>query len=186
MGQASRKKDKPISGRSNVSRSLREGALFVFGAVALYLAFSLGSYHSADPGWSHGGVATQIENIGGVAGAWFADVCLILFGYFSYIFPIMVAYSGWLLFKGCEQEESLSPAELGLRGAGFVLTVMAGCGLATLHFGSPTELPLNPGGILGEVVGSTLVAPFSFVGATLFLLALFLTGVTLFTGLSWS
>jgi S-DNA-T family DNA segregation ATPase FtsK/SpoIIIE len=185
LGQASRKKDKPISGRSNVSRGLREGALFVFGAVALYLAFSLGSYHSADPGWSHSGVATQIENIGGVAGAWFADVCLILFGYFSYLFPIMVAYSGWLLFKGREQEEALSSTELGLRGAGFVLTVMAGCGLATLHFGSPTELPLNPGGILGEVVGSTLVAPFSFVGATLFLLALFLTGVTLFTGLSW-
>ena len=45
-------------------------------------------------------------------------------------------------------------------------------------------LPLSGGGILGEV-GKGLAGPFNMVGATLFWLALFLTGVTLFTGLSW-
>ncbi len=168
-----------------MARGLREGALFVFGAIALYLAVSLGSYTQNDPGWSHSGVAGAVQNIGGVAGAWFADVFLYLFGYFSYLFPVMVAYSGWLLFKGRKQEEAVPLHEFGLRAGGFVLTVTAGCGLATLHFGSPTALPLNAGGILGDVVGSALSAPFSFVGATLFLIALFLTGVTLFTHLSW-
>ncbi len=186
MGQAVRKKDKPGDGNnSHAAKGLREGALFVFGAIALYLAVSLGSYSQTDPGWSHSGVVSVVENTGGVAGAWFADVFLYLFGYFSYLFPIMVAYSGWLLFKGREQDDVVPMAEFGLRSGGFVLTVTAGCGLATLHFGSPTELPLNAGGILGDVIGSGLVAPFSFLGATLFLLALFLTGVTLFTGLSW-
>ena len=185
MGQAVRKKDKPGVANNHAAKGLREGALFVFGAIALYLAVSLGSYTQTDPGWSHSGVASVVENVGGVAGAWFADVFLYLFGYFSYLFPIMVGYSGWLLFRGRKQDDVLPMAEFGLRAGGFVLTVTAGCGLATLHFGSPTALPLNAGGILGDVIGNGLVAPFSFVGATLFLLALFLTGVTLFTGLSW-
>jgi S-DNA-T family DNA segregation ATPase FtsK/SpoIIIE len=46
-------------------------------------------------------------------------------------------------------------------------------------------LPAGTGGVLGSVIGNGLVGLFSQVGATLFLLALFLTGVTLFTGLSW-
>ncbi len=184
LGQAV-KKGKLGAAKSHAAKGLREGALFIFSAIALYLAVSLGSYTQTDPGWSHSGVASVIENTGGVAGAWFADVFLYLFGYFSYLFPIMVAYSGWLLFKGRKQADAIPMSEFGLRCAGFVLTVAAGCGLATLHFGAPTELPLNAGGILGDVIGSALVAPFSFLGATLFLLALFLTGVTLFTGLSW-
>ncbi len=166
-------------------KGLREGALFVFGAIALYLLVSLASYHSTDPGWSHQGVANGVANIGGSAGAWFADIFLYLFGYFSYLFPIMVAFSGWLLYMGRKPEHALKSFEYGMRALGFVLTLTAGCGIAALHFGSPTELPLNAGGILGEVIGNGLAAPFSFVGATLFLLALFLTGVTLFTGLSW-
>ena len=185
MGQAVRKKDKQAPASQQMIRGLREGALFVFGAIALYLAVSLGSYTANDPGWSHSGVTGGVQNIGGVAGAWFADVFLYLFGYFSYLFPVMVAYSGWLLFKGRKPDEAIPLHEFGLRAGGFVLTVTAGCGLATLHFGSPTALPLNAGGILGDVVGGALVAPFSFVGATLFLIALFLTGVTLFTHLSW-
>jgi len=184
LGQAV-KKGKPGAAKNHAAKGLREGALFVFGAIALYLAVSLGSYTQTDPGWSHSGVVSVVENTGGVAGAWFADVFLYLFGYFSFLFPIMVAYCGWLLFKGRRQDDAVPMAEFGLRSGGFVLTVTAGCGLATLHFGSPTELPLNAGGILGDVIGSGLVAPFSFLGATLFLLALFLTGVTLFTGLSW-
>jgi S-DNA-T family DNA segregation ATPase FtsK/SpoIIIE len=75
---------------------------------------------------------------------------------------------------------------LAVRWAGFLLTVASGCGLATLHFHiEPGTLPLDAGGVFGNLVGSNLAALFSFLGATLFLLALFLSGVTLFTGLSW-
>ncbi len=159
--------------------------MLVFSAVALYLLVSLVSYHATDPGWSHSGAVKGLENAGGVVGAWFADVFLYLFGYLAYLFPTMVAYSGWLLFKGRKEEDATSLAEFSLRGGGFLLMLTAGCALGTLHFGAPTELPLNAGGILGEVVGGALEGLFSFVGATLLLVALFLTGVTLFTGLSW-
>ncbi len=185
LGQAVKQAAKTSRSSSQAFKGLREGALFVFSAVALYLLVSLASYHATDPGWSHSGAVNGLENAGGVVGAWFADVFLYLFGYLAYLFPVMVAYSGWLLFKGRKEGAATSLAEFSLRGAGFVLTLAAGGALATLHFGAPTELPLNAGGILGEVVGNRLMELFSFVGATLLLVALFLTGVTLFTGLSW-
>lgn len=169
-----------------VSRGLREGALLVLGAIAVYLLISLVTYHPSDPGWSHTGMTDKVENSGGVAGAWFADVFLYLFGYFAYLFPVMVGIGGWLLYKEQAEDRAQALQHLGLQMAGFVLTMMAGSGLATLRFSSKApDLPLNSGGILGDVVGGALAGAFSPTGATLFLLALFLTGVTLFTGLSW-
>jgi S-DNA-T family DNA segregation ATPase FtsK/SpoIIIE len=98
----------------------------------------------------------------------------------------MVGIGGWLLYKEQAEDRAQALQHLGLQMAGFVLTMMAGSGLATLRFSSEApDLPLNSGGILGDVVGGALAGAFSPIGATLFLLALFLTGVTLFTGLSW-
>jgi S-DNA-T family DNA segregation ATPase FtsK/SpoIIIE len=168
-----------------MSRGIREGGLLVLGAVAVYLLMSLASYDPGDPGWSRSGAGGRIVNIGGMAGAWFADAFLFLFGYLAYLFPLMVAYSAWLLYRGRTVEARASGRELALRGLGFVLTVTAGAGLATLYAMDPLSLPINGGGVLGEVVAKGLVKPFNAVGAALFLLALFLAGVTLFTGLSW-
>jgi S-DNA-T family DNA segregation ATPase FtsK/SpoIIIE len=47
------------------------------------------------------------------------------------------------------------------------------------------ELPLSTGGILGQEVGDTLLIMLGNSGATLLFLAIFLAGITLFTGLSW-
>jgi len=168
-----------------MSRGLREGGLFVLSAVAVYLLMSLASYHSTDPGWSRSGSGDKIANIGGVAGAWFADAFLFLFGYLAYLFPLMVGYSAWLLYRGRDLDARANRRELALRGIGFALTTAAGAGLATLYAMDPLSLPLNGGGVLGEVVAKGLVNSFNAAGAALFLLALFLTGVTLFTGLSW-
>ncbi len=170
---------------NHMNRGLREGGLFVLGAIAIYLLISLASYSSGDPGWSRSGSGKQIANIGGVAGAWFADVFLFLFGYLAYLVPLMVAYTAWLIYRGRRAEAGSNGREAALRGIGFALTIAAGAGLATLYAMNPLSLPLNGGGVLGDVVSNGLVKPFNAVGASLFLLALFLTGVTLFTGLSW-
>ena len=165
---------------------MREGALIVLSAIAVYLLVSLLTYHNSDPGWSHSGLRGPVSNVGGVAGAWFADVFLYLLGFLAYLFPIMVGYSGWLVFRGRGADGDIDYHTLALRWLGFLLTVGAGCGLASLHFDiSAGVLPLSAGGILGDLIAAGLSEPFSFVGATLFLLALFLAGMTLFTGLSW-
>lgn len=190
MAQAIKKKNGNDNTRSlltgHVTRGLREGALFMFLALALYLLVSLVTYDPADPGWSHIGPSGEIANAGGVAGAWFADVFLYLFGYLAYLIPVMAGYTGWMIFRERSLNGNLDVHQIILRWFGFFVTLGAGTGLATLHFTVlPGTLPLNAGGVLGDLVGKALVGAFSFLGATLFLLALFLGGVTLFTGLSW-
>ena len=172
---------------THIQLRIREGALFVFAAVAVYLLMSLLSYDTNDPAWSHSTTTTEVVNIGGLVGAWLADVLLYLFGYLALLFPLMIGYSGWLLYRGrITDQVRLQPAQIVLIGLGFIVTLASGCGLATLHIVAPAEvLPANPGGILGNLMESLLVRPFSFIGATLFLLTLFLAGITLATGLSW-
>lgn len=170
---------------AHMTRGLREGALIIFGAIALYLLTALSTYNPQDPGWSHSETAATITNAGGVLGAWFADIFLYLFGFLAYLVPVGVAFFGWLLFTGRNQETRFDLRHGALRALGFFLTLGAGAGLAKLHFADIVPLPVGPGGVLGDVVGNGLVSIVNPLGGTLFLLALFLTGVTLLTSLSW-
>ena len=88
MAQARRTKSTKNSEKSAViatqlQRGLREGAMLVLMALAMFLFTALITYHSADPGWSYTGSREAIHNAGGVVGAWFADVLYNLFGYLS-------------------------------------------------------------------------------------------------------
>jgi S-DNA-T family DNA segregation ATPase FtsK/SpoIIIE len=186
LAQARRKKAETPKINPQVSKGLREGMLFILSALAVYFFLSLITYNPDDPGWSHRGPSDAVSNFGGVVGAWFADIFLYLFGVMAYLFPLMVGFSGWLVYRGRTPTGGIDVHVLSIRWAGFLLTVASGCGLATLHFHvEPGSLPLDAGGVFGNLVGQNLASLFSFLGATLFLLALFLTGVTLFTGLSW-
>ncbi len=170
----------------HVSRGLREGLLFLLLAVAIYLLAALVSYHPNDPGWSYSGTGQPVQNLGGVAGAWLSDVLLYLFGYMAYLFPIMVAFSGWLAWRWQRLDGRFHWGVVGFRAAGFVLTLVSGAGLAALHVDAiPQTVPLHAGGIVGDLTGGFLDLAFNFLGATLLLLALFLASVTVFTGLSW-
>lgn len=142
------------------------------------------SYDPADPGWTHTGTNELVGNLGGTVGAYFADLFFFLFGYLAYLSPLMVAYSGWLIYEGKLENGQIDYRTLGVRWAGFLLTLGAGCGLATLHFQSGF-MPSFAGGILGDLSGNGFVSVFSFVGATLLLLALFFAGITIFSGFSW-
>ncbi len=169
-----------------VGRRLREGVLLLLVAIAAYFLLSLVDYSPADPGWSYTGSREQVENAGGPLGAWFADVLFSLFGVFAYLFPLMIAWSGWLLFKERTVDESLNLHMFAWRWIGFFLTLAAGSALASLHISGPgLGLPGQGGGILGTFLQELLVSMLSFAGSTLLLLALFFAGFTLFSGVSW-
>ncbi len=178
----------PLS--ANVIRGIKESVFFLFIAISLYLFIALFTYSPADPSWSHS-ISGKIDpgklyNLGGLFGAWFADVFLYLFGYLGFLFPVMILYSGWLVYRGRNEQEVFHGWHFSLRTLGFMLTIIAGTGISSLHFIHPAvNFPLNAGGILGQVVTTQLQQWFSFVGTTLLLLTLFLIGITLFTGLSW-
>ncbi len=170
----------------HVARGLREGALFLLLALAAYLLVALLTYSPADPGWSYSAKVREIHNAGGITGAYFADISLYLFGYLAYLVPAMIAIGAWQIYTWQRSQVAVRWGVLALRFIGFLATVLAGAALATMHFRAlPNTVPLTSGGVLGDVVSTALIGAFSFVGATLFALAVFLGGVTLFTGLSW-
>ncbi len=166
------------------ARSLREGILLLCVALTLYLLVSLVSYHAGDPGWSRTGLGEPVRNLGGRVGAWFSDLCFSLLGYLAYLIPLMVSYSGYLVFRDRFRGNGLNPAELALRWIGFGMAVTAGCGLAALYLHGG-YLPLGAGGMLGNLVGDGLAKVTGSVGATLIFLGFLFAGITLSTGLSW-
>jgi S-DNA-T family DNA segregation ATPase FtsK/SpoIIIE len=167
-----------------VARSLREGTLWVLLALALLLLLALVSYHDHDRGFSDTGGLGPVGNWIGPVGAWVASFFLLLFGRPAYLFPVMLAYAGWLVHTNQSLPDSRSRINTLLRAVGFVLTLVTSCGLATLHW-SGAGLPNSAGGVLGELAGRGGARGLSFLGATLLLLGLWLAGVALFLGVSW-
>lgn len=187
MAQARRTKESSnLSGLTiHISRGLREAALFVLLAIALFLFIALVTYSIEDPGWSHTGPREVIHNAAGVVGAWFADVLFYLLGYLAFLLPVMIAYSGWLVLRGRTGDGEIDFKIIGIRWLGFFMTLATGCALASLHFVAGSSMPLDGGGILGRWLGDDLASVLGLLGSTLLLLAVFLAGITVFSGLSW-
>ena len=162
---------------------MRESAFFVLLTAALYVLLSLTSHHP-DDAWAQTGGGGGIRNVGGQWGAWIADVGFLTFGYLAYLFPVMLAYAGWILLRGARREPP-TWAEWALRLGGFLLVVGAGAALATMHFGGVEGLPQGAGGILGQTLAGAVRSPLGHLGSTLLLLAFVFAGLTLFTGMSW-
>ncbi len=156
----------------------------MLGAIALLLLLALVSYHAHDPGFADTGEPGPVGNWIGPIGAWLAGFFLFLFGRPAYLFPVMLAYSGWLVHADQSLPDMRSRVNTLLRALGFVLTLLTSCGLATLHW-SGEGLPNSAGGVLGQLVGTGSARGLSFLGATLLLLGLWLAGVALFLGMSW-
>ncbi len=171
---------------SKFEQRLREAGMLISFALASYMLVSLVSYDRGDPAWSHSGVNTQTANFGGSAGAWLSDLLLYLFGFMAFLLPIMLIYNGIILVRTQIKSEEDRYQMLAVRWSGFALTLISGCALSSLHFaiGAGT-MPLDAGGILGQISGLNFSNSMGFLGATVLHLALFLSGLTLFTGLSW-
>jgi S-DNA-T family DNA segregation ATPase FtsK/SpoIIIE len=169
-----------------VNQRLREAGMLLSFALAGYFLVAMFSYDALDPSWSHSGSNREISNFGGTAGAWIADLTFYLFGFLAFLLPIMLIYNGMILVR----MRNLSPEDryqlLVIRWSGFVLTLISGCALSSIHFSvEPGTMPLDAGGILGQITGNYFSQGLGFIGATVMHLALFLAGLTLFTGLSW-
>jgi S-DNA-T family DNA segregation ATPase FtsK/SpoIIIE len=169
-----------------IALRLREGAFIGLVAVAIYLTLALVSFDKADPGWTYTGANETVNNIVGASGAWVADVFLFFFGFLAYLFPAMLAWQAWQLFRDREEANEFNWPIFIFRGVGLTLTILAGTAIAAMHFYTSGEiLVYGSGGVLGTEIAELLIPVFSYVGATLFLLSLFLFGLTAFLDISW-
>lgn len=167
-----------------VVRTLREGALYVFGAFALILWFALFTYDAGDPGFSQASSAGEIQNGVGRVGAHAADLLFNLFGRPAYLFVVMVFYFGWMIYREQRTQQMLTRADFALRFAGFLATLVTSCALATLHFSS-VGFRETAGGIVGQLVGGSLQSVMKMLGASTLLFFLWLASLSLFLGISW-
>lgn len=169
---------------AQVVRTLREGALWVFGAFALILWVALFSYDAADPGFSQATSSAEVSNAIGRVGAYIANLLFYLFGRPAYLFTVMVLYLGWMIFNEQKTQQPLTRADFALRFAGFIATLVISCALATLHFSS-LGFPQSAGGVVGQVVGNGMVSVMKLLGASTLLFFLWLASISLFLGISW-
>ena len=180
MTQAKYKQPQEKIGNPRIKRRVSEAILIIIIAIAAFLLLALCTYNHTDPGWSHTGVTTAVANKGGYVGAWLADVLFCSFGYIAYLFPLLLIYAALmpLLQRGFNYSLTI------IRVLGFLLILVTASTLASLYF-TTHYLPEGAGGIIGDLLDNVMVSTFSQFGASLLLTALLLTGITLFSGLSW-
>ncbi len=167
-------------------RIVKEGMLIGLALVSLYLLLAMFSYDAADPGWSRTGENRQIQNLGGPFGAWLSDVFFSLFGYMAYLFPVMLTWRTWMVFRERSYQQDIDWLMLGLRCVGLVLVMLSGTALAVMHYSTgDSVLPYSNGGLMGAAVADWVHGAFSYTGGTLLLLGLFLFGLTIFADISW-
>jgi len=165
-------------------RGLREIALLGFFAVALFFLIALITFSNEDAGWTHSGAVQTVTNACGVFGAWLADFTLSFFGLIAYLFPVIISWHGYLFYSQANQRQQ--KMTIALQWLGSIATIVSGAALLYLYvLRVGVELPGSTGGILGQETGDAVLILFGNSGATLFLIVLLLSGITLATDLSW-
>lgn len=167
---------------SGVQRVLEVG-LLLCGAFAIFLFLALASFNPADPSWSQTAYEGNIHNAAGAIGAWFADALLFAFGFVAYLIPFGLASLGYMMFRQPHKLLELDYLAVGLRLIGLVLTLVGASALAALNFSDIYSF--SAGGVVGDVISSSLLPYFNLIGTTLLLLTFLCTGLTLVTGISW-
>ncbi|RTR37545.1 DUF87 domain-containing protein [Shewanella canadensis] len=175
-------KGNSIKTLSGVQRLL-EGGLIICCMLATYVLLALSSFYSSDPGWSQSHFEGEIQNVTGAVGAWTADVLFYFFGYTAYLIPIIMALTGWLLFKRTHKLLEIDYFSVGLRLIGFLLIVFSLAALASMNANDIYEF--SAGGVAGDVIRDAMLPYFNKLGTTLLLLCFVGAGFTLLTGISW-
>ncbi len=165
---------------------MREAKWLILVAVAGYLLLIFATFHRGDPGWSHSATGGVARNAGGVVGALVSDVALYLFGLSAYWWVALCVYVVVWGYRRLNGTRLIDRRPLVLALAGFAVLLVSSAALERLRLHSlPVELPLAPGGLIGNLVGAQTGAALGFTGATLVLLTLAAIGFSLFTGISW-
>ena len=161
--------------RTWLERALREGCLWLCLALGLLMFVALISHV---PDAVDAGVAGT--NMIGTAGAAFAGLAFALAGSASYLFPVaVIGFSAWYLAPSRTRADWSWP-DAGVRAGGLVLVVICGCGLLEI-----SALGGLGGGLIGIWLDDVSTPVLGRMGAWVVLLVLWMTGVTLITGLSW-
>ncbi|MEO8006535.1 MAG: DNA translocase FtsK 4TM domain-containing protein [Betaproteobacteria bacterium] len=169
-----------------IAALLRESWWLLLIGAALYLVLILVTYNESDPGWSHQSSSGQVVNAGGKAGAWIADIALYVFGLSAWWGVLLLIGAVVYGYRRIETVPESDRRSLIVAGIGFLVLITASSAFEALRLYSlQAQLPLMPGGVLGELVSGLMSRGFGFTGSTMILLILWGVGLSLVSGLSW-
>lgn len=162
------------------SKNIVREAITIFGAfIAVYVYISLFSYEpSAD--------FADATNLGGQIGAIIAHYLLLVFGNSAFIITAILVYALWS-FVGMIRDKASAKYVLPSSMMGLVLLLISICGLEALRlYSNAQQLPFQrSGGIVGMGVAKTLYDLLGFHGASLILIGLCASSLSLFIMFSW-
>ncbi|EGR1748854.1 TPA: DNA translocase FtsK 4TM domain-containing protein [Vibrio parahaemolyticus] len=175
--------EEPQSSRLNGFQRLKECCFIVGVLSSVLLAVALFTFSPADPSWSQTAWGGEIDNAGGLFGAWLADTLFFTFGSLAYPIPFLLAAAAWVICRKRGEDEPIDFMLWGTRLLGLTVLIMTSCGLADTNFDDIWYF--SSGGVVGDVLSSLALPTLNVLGTTLVLLFLWGAGFTLFTGISW-
>ncbi|HCG8023982.1 TPA: DNA translocase FtsK 4TM domain-containing protein [Vibrio parahaemolyticus] len=175
--------EEPQSSRLNGFQRLKECCFIVGVLSSVLLAVALFTFSPADPSWSQTAWGGEIDNAGGLFGAWLADTLFFTFGSLAYPIPFLLAAAAWVICRKRGEDEPIDFMLWGTRLLGLTALIMTSCGLADINFDDIWYF--SSGGVVGDVLSSLALPTLNVLGTTLVLLFLWGAGFTLFTGISW-
>ena len=177
-------------GQNRAARLLAEARWILGALAALGLAAVLLTYSKADPAYTHSVAATSVANIGGRAGAWVADVALLVFGLSAYLLVFGMAIAVVRGFRrlhrtsaGADPLDDDLPAWA--HALGFLLLLLGALGLESLRLASLTVTLPAGAGVLGGLIARGANAVIGTTGATVAFLTAIAIGLSLFLDFSW-
>ena len=162
---------------------VREIALVLLLALAVYVFLAIASYSEHDPAWSFSGTDLTVTNLVGKSGALVADIILYLFGRISYLLPLALVVAGVKVLRPAPKPWTWPL--FGIRSCGWLAVVVSACVLACLHVAPTTVLRAGPGGIVGDALASMGLPVLGWVGLTLIALVMLMIGAQAALGFSW-
>ncbi len=175
--------EEPQSSRLNGFQRLKECCFIVGVLSSVLLAVALFTFSPADPSWSQTAWGGEINNAGGLFGAWLADTLFFTFGSLAYPLPILLVAGAWVICRKRGADEPIDLMLWGTRILGLTVLILTSCGLADINFDDIWYF--SSGGVVGDVLSSLALPTLNILGTTLVLLFLWGAGFTLFTGISW-
>ena len=167
--------------KKHIKTSEISGTLLIL--LSLFLLISLISYDSQDPSWaSTASSQTKVKNFAGKAGASSAEILLQIFGFTSFLIPILLFYLGVQAIFPKEQKRLLSKTG----GAVFLLFILSALVSALFPETNWRGARVLSGGLAGNILSSFLIRFFNHTGTVLLLFGLIILFLIFSTHLSLS
>ena len=163
------------------NKRLNELVGFLCITLAVLMALALISYSPKDAAWNVSAPdGAPTRNWIGPVGAYGSDALFQLFGYAAFLLPAALLALGW---RWC-RSRAIDSQVATLLGYALLLLSLPSL-LALCHF-PPVRGAIHPGGLMGSLISSELLAGFNFWGALLVAVALFFTALFMATRFSFA